>query len=167
MRERWGGDSTYLLSLMMFIFQGFLIVLISLPFFIVCHSADDVWSQWEWIGIAICLVGIAGEAFADKQLADFVKDPANKGKVCRNGLWRFSRHPNYFFDVVVWVGFFLFALPSPGGSLAILSPLIVLFLVIKVSGIPLAEAHSVESKGEAYQEYQRTTSPFLPWFPKD
>ena len=166
MRKRMGGDSTNLLFLMMFIFQGFLVVLISLPFFIVGHGARAGWTHWEWIGIALWAIGVVGESYADAQLAAFVKDPANKGQVCKTGLWRYSRHPNYFFEVVVWIGFYFFALPAEGGAFAIIAPLVVGYLVIKVSGIPLAETQSLQSKGDAYKEYQRTTSAFIPWFPK-
>lgn len=165
MRKRWGGDPTNGLFLMMFIFQGVLVVMISIPFFIVDFGSDPEWSKWELIGIVVWLAGVIGEGFADAQLATFNKDPENKGKVCNNGLWRFSRHPNYFFESIVWIGFFLFALPSYGGVFAIVSPLIILLLLLKVSGIPLAEEQSLASKGDLYKEYQRTTSAFIPWFP--
>lgn len=166
MRERWGGDSSGMLFLMLFIFQGVLVVVLSLPFFFVNWGSTSDWSRWEFIGIAVWVIGVLGEAAADAQLATFMKNPENKGKVCREGLWRFSRHPNYFFEWVVWIGFFFFALPSYGGEFAILSPIIILLLLIKVSGIPLAEEEALASKGEAYQDYQRTTSAFIPWFPK-
>jgi len=164
MRQRWGGDPSELLFLMMFIFQGVLVVLISTPIFIVCFGSDSIWTKWEFIGVAIWFLGLVGEGYADAQLAAFSANPANAGKVCQNGLWRFSRHPNYFFEFLVWVGFFLFALPSYGGIIAIISPLLVLLLLVKVSGIPLAEEQSLASKGDLYREYQRTTSAFVPWF---
>jgi steroid 5-alpha reductase family enzyme len=166
LREKWGGDSSGVLFLMLFIFQGVLVVILSLPFFLVGWGSTSEWSRWEFIGILVWLVGVLGEAAADKQLADFVKDPENKGKVCNRGLWRFSRHPNYFFEWVIWMGFFLFALPSYGGEFAVLSPIIMLLLLTKVSGIPLAEEESLASKGEAYREYQQATSAFIPWFSK-
>lgn len=167
MRERMGGDPTNLLFLMMFIFQGFLIIVISTPFFIVGYGANLGWSHWEWLGIAFWLIGIAGESYADAELAAFTKDPANKGKVYKKGLWRLSRHPNYFFEVIVWIGFYLFALPAHGGAFAIIAPITVFFLVVRVSGIPLAEAQALQTKGDAYKEYQRTTNAFIPWFPKE
>lgn len=167
MREKWGGDPTDMLFLMMFIFQGVLVVIISIPFFLVDFGSSSIWSQWEFLGIAFWLVGLVGEGFADRQLASFIKEPQNRGQVCKKGLWRFSRHPNYFFEFMIWVGFFLFALPSDGGLLAIISPLLILLLLVKVSGIPLAEEQSLRSKGDAYREYQRTTSAFIPWFTKN
>jgi steroid 5-alpha reductase family enzyme len=165
MRQKWGGDSNGLLFLMMFIFQGTLIVLISLPFFIVDFASDSEWTQWEFIGILVWVIGLIGEGFADAQLASFQKDPAHQGLVCKKGLWRFSRHPNYFFEFLIWVGFFLFALPAPGGIAALISPILILLLLLKVSGIPPTEEQSLETKGDLYRDYQRTTSSFIPWFP--
>lgn len=165
-REKWGGDQNKILFLMLFIFQGVLAVLLSLPFFLVDWGATPEWSKWELIGMIVWGIGVLGEAAADAQLATFMKNPENKSKVCREGLWRFSRHPNYFFEWVVWIGFFFFALPSYGGGFAIISPIIILLLLTKVSGIPLTEEESLASKGELYREYQQTTSAFIPWFPK-
>lgn len=165
LREKWGGDANDMLFLMMFVFQGFLVVLISLPFFIVDFGSNPEWSKWEFIGILVWFAGVLGETVADSQLTEFNKDPANHDKVCNVGLWRFSRHPNYFFECLVWVGFFLFAMPSYGGFFAIISPIAVLLLLTKVSGIPLAEEQALATKGDLYREYQRTTSAFFPWFP--
>lgn len=165
MREKWGGDSNGALFLMLFIFQGVLAVILSLPFFLVAFGSTTEWSKWEFIGILVWLIGVVGEGTADTQLEAFKADPDNQGKVCQKGLWRFSRHPNYFFEFVVWIGFFLFALPSHAGVLAVISPAIILLLLVKVSGIPLAEQEALASKGDAYKEYQRTTSAFIPWFP--
>jgi steroid 5-alpha reductase family enzyme len=111
------------------------------------------------------LVAIAGESLADAQLAAF-KRRAAKGQVCDAGLWRYSRHPNYFFEWLVWVAYFLFALGSPHGWLAFVGPASILFLLLRVTGIPLTEEQSLRSKGDAYRRYQRTTSAFVPWFPK-
>ena len=166
MRDRWGGDPNDMLFLMMFVFQGLLVVLISIPFFIVDFGSNADWSKWEFIGIVVWFIGVLGETCADSQLIAFNSDPSNQGKVCQKGLWRFSRHPNYFFESLVWVGFCLFALPSYGGFFAIVSPIVILLLLTKVSGIPLAEEQSLATKGELYREYQRTTSAFFPWFPK-
>lgn len=164
--DKRGGTSPNLFVLMLFVFQGVLVVILSLPFFLVGIGSHPEWSYWEFLGIAVWLIGVLGEGTADAQLAAFVKDPANKGKVCQKGLWRFSRHPNYFFEVVVWIGFYLFALPSDGGSLAIISPILMLLLLLRISGVPFAEEQSLKSKGDAYKEYQETTSVFIPWFPK-
>jgi steroid 5-alpha reductase family enzyme len=81
-------------------------------------------------------------------------------------LWRYSRHPNYFFESLIWWAFFLAALGSPHGWITIVCPLLMLYFLFKVTGIPLTEEYAVKSKGDAYREYQRTTSAFIPWFPK-
>lgn len=165
MMKNWGAHVQFK-ALLMFLFQGMLALILTLPFIIVAldSSSSHSFHDYAW-GIGFWIVGIAGEAIADQQLYKFKQNPENQGKICKKGLWRFSRHPNYFFEWLVWVGYFLYALPSPGGSIAIISPILMLALLLKVSGIPLAEAESLRTKGDEYREYQRTTSPFIPWFP--
>lgn len=163
LRRSWGDEGENFKFFVMFIFQGVLALLLSVPFLIICGGADAEWHGVEALGILFWLVGVVGEAAADQQLYQFKQNPANQGKVCQTGLWSLSRHPNYFFEFIIWVGYFLFALGSPMGWLAILSPALMLILLTKVSGIPLAEAQALKSKGIAYQEYQKTTSPFIPW----
>lgn len=166
MRDKWGGDSGNILFLMMFLFQGFLVVLLSLPFFIVSFRSTSMWSGWELSGFLVWALGLAGESLADLQLSRFKADEANNGKVCEVGLWYYSRHPNYFFEWIVWIGFFVFAFASPGGWVAVVSPIIMFGMLTLGSGIPLNEAAALRSKGDAYRVYQRTTQPFFPWFPK-
>jgi steroid 5-alpha reductase family enzyme len=97
----------------------------------------------------------------------FKADPANRGGVCATGLWRYSRHPNYFFESMVWWGFFLVALGSPMGWMTVACPLLMLYFLLKVTGVELTEAHSLRTRGDAYRRYQRSTSAFIPWFPKN
>jgi steroid 5-alpha reductase family enzyme len=85
--------------------------------------------------------------------------------VCNLGLWRYSRHPNYFFEFLIWVSFAIVALPVQYGYLGLISPLLILFFLFRVSGIPVTEEQALRSKGEAYRKYQRSTSAFIPWFP--
>jgi steroid 5-alpha reductase family enzyme len=96
----------------------------------------------------------------------FKANRANDGKVCESGLWHYSRHPNYFFESLIWWAFFIAALPSPHGWVTIVCPLLMLFFLFQVTGIPLTEEYSIKSKGDLYRAYQRTTSPFIPWFRK-
>jgi steroid 5-alpha reductase family enzyme len=96
----------------------------------------------------------------------FKNDPTNKGKVCRVGLWNYSRHPNYFFEWLIWMAYLIFALASDGGWIAVFAPAIMLYLLLRVTGIPLTEENAIKSKGDLYREYQRTTSAFVPWFRK-
>jgi steroid 5-alpha reductase family enzyme len=109
---------------------------------------------------------VLGEWTADRQLARFRADPANRGKTCRAGLWRSSRHPNYFFQSLFWWTFVLLSVGAPHAWLTLISPLIILFLILKVTGIPPTEERALQSRGEDYRAYQRTTSAFIPWFPR-
>jgi steroid 5-alpha reductase family enzyme len=139
-------------------------ILLSVPFFIITINPAEALGAWEYVGASLWVVGFLGEAVADAQLAAFKRDPANKGKVCAAGLWNYSRHPNYFFEWLLWMAYFVFALGSPYGWLAALSPTIILYLLLKVTGIPATEQQSLRSKGAAYENYQRQTSVFIPWF---
>jgi len=149
-----------------FQFQGISNVLLAIPFFIITLNTNTQLLPLEYAGTGLWLISIFGEAIADAQLAAFKKDPANKGKVCDTGLWGYSRHPNYFFEWLMWVSYFVFALASPYGYLAIISPAIILYLLLKVTGIPATEEQSLRSKGEAFKLYRQKTSAFVPWFKK-
>lgn len=166
LRKNWGSEHANFKFLLLFIFQGVLVIILSLPFLIVNVNANPSWSGVEVFGIILWGIGVLGEACADNQLRKFKLKPENKDKVCRNGLWYFSRHPNYFFEFVVWVAFFLYALGTPLGWLSIISPALILCLLTQVSGIPLTEKQALKDKGPDYADYQRTTSIFIPWFPK-
>jgi len=142
-------------------------VLLAIPFFLIAMNMDEQLSPFEYAGAALWAISILGESIADAQLKNFKKNPANKGKVCSEGLWNYSRHPNYFFQWLMWMSYFVFALASPYGYLAIISPAIILYLLLKVTGIPLTEEQSIRTKGDAFREYQKTTSAFVPWFKKN
>lgn len=142
------------------------IVLLSLPFLLPMANTAPAFAALEWLGLALWCVALGGEALADAQLAAFKRDPANRGRVCDVGLWRYSRHPNYFFEWLVWVSAAVFALASSWGWLGLLAPAAILHLLLRVTGIPLNEEQSLRSKGDAYRRYQQTTSAFVPWFPK-
>ena len=151
--------------------QGALQVVLSVPFLFACSRQTNpkVALTLDWLalaGFALWLLGLLGESLADRQLARFRADPANKGKVCQAGLWNYSRHPNYFFEWLVWVGYAVFALGSPWGWLGLIAPALMLHFLLNVTGIPMTEELSLKSKGDAYRDYQRTTSAFVPWFKK-
>lgn len=150
--------------LSLFLIQGLVATVLTLPFALMSDNSLPFFCPVEVLGLLIWVIGLIGETAADRQLTLFKQDPANADKVLEQGLWRYSRHPNYFFEWIIWIGFALMALSSPLGWLGLLSPVIMLFLLFKISGIPLTEAHALETKGEAYAEYQRKTSPFFPWF---
>ncbi len=147
--------------------QATSVVLLGVPFLLpVLNSAAGL-HPLEIAGAGLWLLAITGESLADAQLAAFKRDPASKGRVCDVGLWRYSRHPNYFFEWLVWVAYFVFALGSPRGWLAVIGPVSILYLLLRVTGIPLTEQQSLRSKGDAYRRYQASTSAFVPWFPKN
>jgi len=146
--------------------QGLSVVLLAGPFLWPALNHTPRFHVLELAGVVLWFAALVGETVADAQLASFKRDPGNRGQVCSVGLWRLSRHPNYFFEWLVWVAFFVFALGSDRGWLAVLSPAVILYLLLRVTGIPLAEEQSLRSKGDAYRRYQQRTSPFLPWFPR-
>jgi steroid 5-alpha reductase family enzyme len=166
LRKKWqsGPGSRFFLF---FQAQALLIVLLSVPVLLAFLNPRPSLSAWEVAGFGVWLLGIAGEATADWQMQHFKSDPANRGRVCDIGLWRYSRHPNYFFESLVWWAFWIFACGSPWGWITLYAPLLILHFLLRVTGIPLTEKCAVESKGDAYREYQRTTSAFIPWFPKN
>jgi steroid 5-alpha reductase family enzyme len=165
LRRDWGGNVP-LKFLGFFLVQGAADVFLSIPFLVAAVNRAPAIAPLEWAGAAIWIVAIAGETAADRQLARFKSDPSNAGRVCRAGLWRYSRHPNYFFEWLVWVAYAVFALASPGGWFALACPALMLFLLLCVTGIPATEAQALRSRGEGYRDYQRTTSAFVPWMPK-
>lgn len=163
LRERWSGPGKFLVF---FELQAVTVILFSLPFLFVAFDPAPGLAPLTLAGLVVAAVAVLGEAVADIQMQRFKADPANAGKVCRAGLWNYSRHPNYFFELLVQCGFALAALASPHGWISLLGPLAMAWFLFKVTGIPLTEQHALESKGEAYREYQRTTSAFIPWLPK-
>jgi len=146
--------------------QALLLALLSIPILISNFDSRLGLRFSDFLGLFIWLLAISGEWLADHQLDRFKSDPRNQGKVCNSGLWGASRHPNYFFEWLVWVAFFLFALPATWGWTTLFAPALMLFFLLRVTGIPYTEEQSLRSRGDAYREYQRTTSAFLPWFPK-
>jgi steroid 5-alpha reductase family enzyme len=146
--------------------QAVLVAALCIPFLLACVNPSPELSPTEYAGVAIWLIAAAGESLADWQLKRFRTDTKNRGQVCLAGLWNYSRHPNYFFEWLVWIGFYVFALGSPLGCATIYCPALMLFFLLRVTGIPLTEKFSLKSKGDAYREYQRTTSAFVPWFKK-
>ena len=149
-----------------FQFQAISVVLLGLGFLPVAQNTTPTLAALEWAGLAVGLLAVAGEALADAQLAAFKRRPENRGRVCDVGLWRYSRHPNYFCEWLAWVGFALFALASPYGWIGLLGPAGILYLLLRVTGIPMAEEQSLRSKGDAYRRYQETTSVFFPRPPR-
>jgi len=162
LRQRWPGTGMFLAF---FELQAIIAVIFTIPFLLAAWWAMPL-QILDMAGLAISVLSLAGESLADRQMKQFKADPANQGKVCEVGLWRYSRHPNYFFEFLFWVGICLASLTTPYGWVTIICPVLMLYFLTKVTGIPLTEEYALKSKGDAYREYQRTTSAFIPWFRK-
>jgi steroid 5-alpha reductase family enzyme len=126
-------------------------------------NRDGPLDVWDFLGVVLWLVSVTGEAIVDAQLARFRSNPENRGKTCRQGLWNYSRHPNYFFEWLHWWVYLLISWPAPWGWTTAIAPLLMLFFLLKVTGIPATEAQALLSRGDDYRDYQRTTSVFVPW----
>jgi len=164
LRESW-DDAAPRKFFFLFQMNAALVVAFSLPLFFVLQTGER--PLWQLAcGVALGWLAMAGESLSDAQLKRWRADPENRGKTCRSGLWRYSRHPNYFFEWLHWWAYVAmcagtwWAIPALGG------PALMLLFLYRVTGIPYTERQALKSRGEDYQEYQRTTSPFVPWWPK-
>ena len=169
--REWGADSPR----RMFIFlqnQGLGSIPLAFAVFVAAHLPGDGLRPADYLGALILLIGIVGEALADAQLKAFRTDPANKGRVCDVGLWRWSRHPNYFFEWFGWLAYPVIGIsPSdpfsyPWGFAALLAPVFMYWILVYETGIPPLEAQMLRSRGDRYLDYQSRTSPFFPWLPQ-
>jgi steroid 5-alpha reductase family enzyme len=160
------GQRFWLVSLaVVFALQGALMWVISLPVQLaIATPTPPVLGPLDALGTALVLVGVGFEAVGDLQLARFKADPANRGRVMDRGLWRYTRHPNYFGDAVVWWGLFCFALTTPSHAWTIVGPLVMTWLLTRISGVPLLERKLAKTRA-GYPEYVARTSSFVPWPP--
>lgn len=164
-REQWGPRANRNMF-WFFQFQNlFTLMLSASAFLTVAFRSDSPGTLAMVLAVAIGIVSVLGEALADRQMEHFRNNPANKGRVCCDGLWRYSRHPNYFFECVHWLAYVPLAIGAPWGWLSLAAPLVMAFLLLKMSGVPLLEAEMAQRK-KGYAEYVRTTSLLIPWPPK-
>lgn len=166
LREQWGERAEFYFFAY-FVGQALAVAVFSIPLAVLMSNPDPTWHAWEVLGLVIWVIGVAGETVADGQLNQFRRAPGNRGKTCRRGLWRYSRHPNYFFEGMHWCAYVVMSIGLPDWWLTLVGPVVMIGALLKVTGIPLAEAQAASSRGEDYREYQRTTNSFIPWFPKD
>jgi steroid 5-alpha reductase family enzyme len=163
-RRKWGRLFALRCYLQVFLLQGLFMLVISLP--VVIINADTRGAPvngLDILGAGLWLLGFIFESVSDAQLHRFKKDPANRGRVMTSGLWRYSRHPNYFGESLIWWGLSLVALSATSGPLAALSPALLTFLLLKVSGVPLLERRYAGNP--EFEAYAGRTSVFVPWFP--
>lgn len=163
-RKEWGKWFYIRSFLQVYVLQGFLLFLIVLPVLLINKSAGGAFWVLDLLGVMLWLIGFYYESVGDAQLARFIKDPANKGKLMQSGLWAYTRHPNYFGEVTQWWGIGLIALSVPYGLAGIIGPITITFLILKVSGIPLLEKKMAENP--EFTEYKRRVSIFVPLPPK-
>ncbi len=161
-RKEWSAGAFYGL----YIAQAILVFLLPLTFLGGLRNATVFPSTLDFLALMIWALAIGGEFVADRQLTRFRSNPANKGRTCRDGLWKLSRHPNYFFEWLIWCAYIPLSIGSHTFFVALIGPALLLFLLLKVSGVPPTEAQALSSRGDDYRNYQKTTSVFVPWFPK-
>ena len=147
-----------------FVFQGLLAWIISMPLWAALTVPIEI-GTLDFLAMALWTVGMAFETVGDWQLARFQANPANRGKVLNTGLWRYTRHPNYFGECVIWWGFYMFAIPV-GGWWTIIAPFLLTYMLLKFSGVSLLE-ETIVARRPAYQEYMASTNAFIPGPPKE
>lgn len=163
-RKAWGKWVVPRAFLQVYMLQGALMFLIALPFILLEGAAKPVNAVLYVIGLFVFATGFAFESIGDAQLKAFLKQPENRGKIMSTGLWRYTRHPNYFGEATLWWGIFLIALSGGVTPFALIGPVTITLLLLFVSGVPLLEKSMKDKPG--YAEYAAKTSIFVPWFPK-
>ncbi len=163
-RKEW-GKWFYLRSyFQVYILQGVLLFLIAVPLFIINKNVGVELGLLDFAGVMVWIIGFCFESVGDAQLAKFISDPTNKGKLMKSGLWAYTRHPNYFGEVTQWWGIWLVALSVTNGWFGIIGPITITFLILKVSGVPMLEKKMAENPD--FAEYKRQTSVFIPMLPR-
>lgn len=165
LRRRWAPDVNGRFF-RFFLFQGLLNAFLAMPLMFASLNPGSFPEALEAAGLGVFVISLVGETAADAQLDAFRKNRANSGRVCREGLWRYSRHPNYFFEWLVWCAYALIASSAPWGWVSWICPALMLYFLLRVTGIPATEEQAVRSRGDAYRDYQAATSAFVPWFPR-
>ncbi|GIV33930.1 MAG: hypothetical protein KatS3mg031_1465 [Chitinophagales bacterium] len=162
-REEWGKNVIWRSYLQIFVLQGFIMWLVALPLMNTIPSGS-ILGVAEWIGCAFWITGFLFESVGDMQMHFFKKKPENRGKIMRQGLWRFSRHPNYFGESLLWWGIFIISVNNPLPIVSIVSPILLTYLLLRVSGVALLEKKYIDDP--EYQDYRKKTRAFVPWLPR-
>ncbi|MCX5922208.1 MAG: DUF1295 domain-containing protein [Candidatus Dependentiae bacterium] len=163
-REEWGAWAPLHSFFKIFMLQGFLLLVIAFQIITVNNATFAPLTTLTFIGLLVWIIGFLFESIGDYQLYAFMKNPANKGQLMTLGLWRYTRHPNYFGEITMWWGIYLMACTAPYGIIAIISPITITSLLLFVSGIPMTE--KMLEKHPAFAAYAQKTSVLIPWFPK-
>ncbi len=147
-----------------FMLQGIFMLMVSLPIFVVMNNTNTTMAWYNWLGVLIWAFGFFFESVGDLQLSRFIASKPKKGSIMKTGLWRYTRHPNYFGEITQWWGIFALALFSPYWLVSLIGPVTITVLIIGISGIPMLEKRYEGNK--EYEKYQKTTSAFFPLPPK-
>ena len=165
LRESW-GDNLQRRLFWFFQMQAVAAVLFAVPIFVAARNPDPVLGWTDYLGLVIWIVALGGESIADRQLARFKAAASSAGQICDHGLWRYSRHPNYFFEWVHWFSYGVIAFGAISDYnwawLTLVGPAFMLHFLIRVTGVPPTERHLLASRGDAYRAYQRRTNMFFP-----
>jgi len=163
-RKEWGKYFVIRSFLQVFMLQGLMMLVISYQVILVNSSEKPGLNLLDILGLIVWLFGFLFETVGDFQLLKFKRKKENKGKIMKSGLWRYTRHPNYFGEATMWWGIFLISLSVPLGWTAVVSPVVITFMLLRVSGVTMLEKKYKGNK--EFEEYVRRTSAFIPWFPK-
>ncbi len=164
-REEW-GKWFYLRSyLQVYILQGALLFMIVLPTLVINENVFSSLGLLDLLGLVVWITGFYFESVGDKQLSNFIKNSDNKGKLMREGLWKLTRHPNYFGEVTMWWGIWIISLSANMVWFSVLGPLTITILILKISGIPMLEKKMKENPD--FADYEKKTNKFIPWFTKN
>jgi steroid 5-alpha reductase family enzyme len=158
----WGGTAArnfYFLFLAQVLFVALFVFPVS-----IAMRAEQL-GLWDGVGVAVALLALFGESLADRQLAQFRSDPVRRRQVCQTGLWRYCRHPNYFFEWMHWLSYVCFAIGAPAWALSFVGPIAMYLFLRFLTGVPHSERSSLSHRGAAYRTYQQTTNAFFPWKP--
>ncbi len=163
-RRQWGRYFVIRSFGQIFMLQGLLLLLVITPLLLIVGQEQPPLNLLDGLGVLVWLTGFLFEAIGDRQLAAFIREPANRGRLMTGGLWRFTRHPNYFGEATLWWGMAILALSAPRGWLGLVGPLVITFLLLFVSGVPLLEK---KYRGRPdWEEYKKKTPVFFPWLPR-
>ena len=165
LRRRWGSRAN-VYFLFFFLAQAALAGVFVLPALVVMRVAPEPLRVVDLAALVVWLAAVSIETLADRQLARFRAARENLGRTCRAGLWRYSRHPNYFGEWLHWWTYVLLGIGASGWSLTLVAPALMLLFLFRITGIPATEAQALARRGEDYRAYQRETSVFIPWFPR-
>lgn len=163
-RKEWGKYVIPRAFVQIFMLQGAFMYVIALPIMIAMGNSGIELSWVSYVGLALWLIGFLFEAVGDWQKSKFKADPDNQGKIMQSGLWRYTRHPNYFGEALLWWGIWVYVLPAGYWYVTIISPVVLTFLLTKVSGVAMLEQKYKGNK--AFEDYAKRTSAFIPWWPK-